>query len=54
MQTLLQRYMSGEFEQVWSELLALGSNVREERYYTEALEVARETMRRARKNILIL
>lgn len=36
---------------MWDELLALGSDVRLEPGYSDALTVARETMRRARKTI---
>jgi hypothetical protein len=49
--TCLKRYISGEYEQVWHELQALGAAVREEAVYADALAVARETMRRIRKNI---
>jgi hypothetical protein len=47
----LERYQAGEHEQVWAELYALGTAVREEPLYGDALAVARETMRRARYNI---
>jgi hypothetical protein len=50
----LERYINGEYEQVWEELLALGAAVREESVYADAAAVARETMRRVRKNIEIL
>lgn len=46
----LQRYQNGEHEQVWQELQSLGATVREEPYYTQAQEVAAETMRRVRRN----
>jgi len=46
----LERYRDGEFEQVWDELRALGSAVREEPHYTQAREVAAETMDRVRRN----
>jgi hypothetical protein len=49
--TYLERYLSGEHERVWDELVALGAAVREEPVYSDALAVARETMRRARANI---
>jgi hypothetical protein len=52
--SFLERYERGEHEQVWDELVALGAAVREEPVYTEALAVARETMRRARRNIEML
>jgi hypothetical protein len=54
MSSLLERYEHGEHEQIWDDLLALGAAVREEPHYTEALEVARTTMRRARHNIELL
>ena len=47
----LDRYLAGEHEQVWAELVELGAAVREEPLYADALAVARETMRRARHNI---
>ncbi len=50
----LERYKAGEHEQVWAELQALGAAVREEPLYTDAITVARETMRRARRNIKVL
>ncbi len=54
MSSFLERYASGEHEQVGDELLALGTAVREEPLYTGALAVARETMRRVRHNIAAL
>jgi hypothetical protein len=48
--TFLERYRNGEHEQVWSDLQSLGSAVRGESYYTDAQEVAAETMRRVRRN----
>jgi|GEM_PF-1165297 len=50
MPTYLQRYSSGEHEQVWAELVALGSAVAGASLYPDALAVARETMTRVRKN----
>jgi len=50
----LERYVAGEYERVWDELVALGTEVREEPLYSDALAVARETMRRVRKNLEIL
>lgn len=50
----LERYLHGEREVVWAELTALGPLVREEPLYTDAVAVARETMRRARHNIELL
>jgi hypothetical protein len=52
--TYLERYLAGEHEQVWADLLALGDRVRQEPLYADALAVARETMRRVRHNIEVL
>jgi len=49
--TYLQRYLSGEYEPVWDELIGLGERVGEEPFYTDALAVARETMHRVRHNV---
>jgi hypothetical protein len=46
----LSRYQDGEHEQVWEELVALGSEVRSKRWFDEAQAVARETMRRISRN----
>ncbi len=46
----LERYRSGEYEQVWNDLQALGAAVRQEPHYSDAKEVAAETMRRVRRN----
>ena len=54
MATYLQRYIEGEHEAVWDELLALGPAIREEPLYTDALAVARETMTRVRYNVELL
>lgn len=54
MATYLERYLTGEREQVWTELQSLGDAVREEPVYGDAWAVARETMRRARHNIEML
>jgi len=51
MVTYFERYSRGEHEQVWTELIALGAEVRQEPLYSDAMAVARETMRRARANI---
>ena len=48
--SLLDRYLRGEFEQVWSELLALGPAVHVGPERAAALAVARETMLRVRRN----
>lgn len=50
----LQRYLNGEYAQVWAELLALGSSIRDEPLYSDAYAVARETMLRARNNVELL
>jgi hypothetical protein len=52
--TYFGRYQNGEYEQVWAELVSLGSQVRNEPLLTDALNVARETMRRAKHNVQIL
>lgn len=46
----LERYHNGEYEQVWNDFQALGPTVRHEPNYTQAQEVAAETMRRVRRN----
>src|SRR5260221_1109042 len=50
----LERYVAGEYAPVWDELVARGAGVREEPIFSDALAVARETMRRARRNIELL
>src|SRR2546430_2196928 len=47
----LDRYLAGGQKQVWTDLVALGAAVRDEPLYSDALAVARETMRRVRWNI---
>jgi len=54
MAALIERYRAGEHEQVWVELMAMGEKVREEPMWSEAMDVARETMRRAKANIELL
>lgn len=49
--TYLERYLRGEHEAVWNELLALGEAVRQEPVYSDAKAVAAETMQRTRRNI---
>jgi len=49
--TYLERYLTGEHEQVWAELVAMGERVRAEPIYSDAWAVACETMRRVRLNI---
>jgi hypothetical protein len=46
----LERYLNGEYEQVWTELQNLGATVRQEPHYNLAVRVADETMRRVRSN----
>ena len=50
----LDRYRAGEHEAVWSELAALGADVRHEPVYSDARAVARETMTRVRHNVELL
>lgn len=49
--SFLDRYMSGERERVWGELVALGHQVRHAAYFGDAYAVAKETMRRVRQNV---
>lgn len=49
-----ERFLGGECEQVWNDLVGLKEQVREEPFYSEAIAVARETMRRTRRNIEVL
>ncbi|NWG22439.1 MAG: hypothetical protein HXY39_19195 [Chloroflexi bacterium] len=51
MATWLERYRNGEHEQVWAEMMAAGESIRHEPLFSDALAVARETMRRARQNV---
>jgi len=53
-QTYLQRYLAGEHEQVWNELIAHGDLIRQEPLYSDAQAVAQETMSRAKHNIALL
>lgn len=50
MTSFLERYRSGEREQVWRELVALGAAVRQASHRDDAAAVARETMERVRRN----
>jgi hypothetical protein len=52
--SFLERYTNGEYQQVWDELVQLGSAVREEPLASDARAVARETMNRVRQNISAL
>jgi hypothetical protein len=49
-----QRYIDGDYEQVWKDLFGLGSEVRREPIYSDALAVAAETMQRVRHTIEVL
>jgi hypothetical protein len=51
MATYLERYLAGERERVWREIVALGDAVREEPALADAEAVAREMMGRVRRNI---
>lgn len=48
------RYAAGEHEAVWAEMVACGPRIREAPFAAPAEAVARETMRRVRRNIEIL
>jgi len=50
----LERYRQGECVQVWTELEALGDQVRKEPIFSDAWAVAQETMRRVRHNLDLL
>jgi hypothetical protein len=52
--SFLDRYMSGECERVWGELVSLGHQARHAAYFGDAYAVAKETMRRVRRNVEIL
>lgn len=51
MANYLDRYMKGECESVWTELLRLGDAIQTSPLAMEAQAVANETMERARKNV---
>ncbi len=51
MPTFLSRYLAGEHERVWAELVALGPRVHEEPFAPDAHAVARATMHRAKENV---
>lgn len=50
----LERYLAGEHQPVWNELLAHGAAIRTEPLASDAWAVAEETMRRVRYNIELL
>ena len=54
MGTFLDRYLQGEHKAVWDELVMMGSAIQAMPLYADALDVAHETMRRARYNIELL
>jgi hypothetical protein len=54
MPSYLDRYLGGEREAVWAELLALGEVVQDEPTHSDAWAVTRETMIRARHNVALL
>lgn len=51
---LFDRYVAGEYEGVWKELVALGPSVREDPHAADALAVAYETMHRVEQNVRTL
>ena len=52
--SFLDRYMSGERQRVRGDLVALGHQVRHAAYFGDAYAVAKETMRRVRRNVGVL
>jgi hypothetical protein len=46
----LERYLDGEYQQVWDELVSLGAGVCQGPHYNQAWAVAEETMRRVQDN----
>jgi hypothetical protein len=50
----LERYQSGEYKQVWDDLILLDKAVLEPDVYEDAATVARETMKRVRHNVELL
>ena len=50
----LDRYLAGEHEQVWKDLVALGEKVRSDVHAADALAVAYETMHRVDQNVRTL
>lgn len=49
-----QRYLEGDCEAVWTDLIGLWAEVRQEYVYPDAVAVIAETMRRARHNVTLL
>lgn len=54
MTSFLERYQQGECVEVWADLQRLGAEIRQDPLWSDAVAVARETMRRARFNIELL
>jgi hypothetical protein len=54
MPTFHERYIAGEYEQVWDDMCSLGPDVRKPTYFDDAVAVARETMQRVRRNCEML
>ncbi len=54
MKSLYQRYIQGDHEGIWEDLMLLGPHAREPKYREDVYAVARETMLRAQHNIEIL
>jgi hypothetical protein len=52
--SLLVRYRNGGRESVWTDLMALGGQVRDSPLFEDARDVARETMERAKSNVDLL
>jgi len=50
----LDRYMNGEQETVWAELVGLGASVQDDKVFPDALAVTTEIVRRSRHNLEIL
>lgn len=51
---LFERYLAGEHEQVWADLVSLGEAVRTDAHAADALAVAYETMHRVEQNVRTL
>lgn len=51
---LFDRYMAGDHQKVWADLVALGAEVRADPHAADALAVAYETMRRVEANVRTL
>lgn len=49
-----RRYLDGDCEAVWADLIGLGAEVRHEYVYPDAVTVIAETLRRARHNVSLL